>query len=63
MKNSAIIFLFQMTFLLRLLTFLISSLTVTLNPAFLDLFLYSDASILVSCADWDGLHDHLRDVP
>ena len=52
-----------MTFLLRWLTFLISSLTVTLNPAFLDLFLYLDANILVYCADWDGLHDHLRDVP
>ena len=32
------------------------------SPALLDLFLSSDASIC-SRADWDGLRDHLRDVP
>ena len=42
------------------------------SPALLDFFLSSDASICStmaflplgnSCADWDGLCDHLRDVP
>ena len=42
--NSAIVFLSQMTFL-RWLAFLLGSLTVTLCPALLDLFLSSDVSI------------------
>ena len=42
--NSAIVFLSQMTFL-RWLAFLLGSLTVTLCPARLDLFLSSDVSI------------------
>ena len=44
------------------------------SPALLDLFLSSDASICSAMpfpplglmtihADWDGLHDHLRDIP
>ena len=36
------------------------------SPALLDLFISSDASICsydYSCADWDGLRDHLRDDP
>ena len=39
------------------------------SPVFLDLFLSFDASIcsavvflLLGNCDWDGLHDHLRDV-
>ena len=98
--NSVIIFLSQII-LLRWLTFLLRSLTVTHSPVLLDFFLYSDTSICskmnfpplgnsdhavvsvsadflvnskqdapfhciaydYSCADWDGLWDHLRDVP
>ena len=42
--NSVIIFLSQMA-LLRWVTFLLGSLTATHNPALLDVFLSSDASI------------------
>ena len=95
--NSVIILLSQMT-LLRLLTFLLGSLSVTLTLLYL--YLSSSASsfstmvlqmgksdhVVVSVSidfssnskqdapfqciaydysyvDWDGLHDHLRDVP
>ena len=47
--NSFIIFLSQTT-LLRWLTFLLRSLTVTLSPALLDLFLSSDARICSTMA-------------
>ena len=61
--------------LLRWLVFLLASrIVISHSPALLDLFLSSDASICSAMpfpplglmtihADWDGLHDHLRDIP
>ena len=47
--NSVIIFVSQKT-LLRRLTFLLGSLTVTHSPALLDLFIFSDPSICSAVA-------------
>ena len=64
--NSVIIFLSQIT-LLRQLTFLLGSQTVILIVFLFWIYFFFLTLVFVlqwlSLADWDGLYDHLRDVP
>ena len=72
--NSVIIFLSQTTLLTRLAFLLVSSplgnsdhVIVSVSIDFLSNSQWDALSHCIaydySCADWDGLHDHLRDVP